>query len=238
MTEHDDDVVSFEIRPSTLRFGAGALVIGLVAGFLLGRASTTMPDTVGTPQSAQAAAAPLAEPERFAVSTEGRPARGPADAPVTVVEFTDYDCPFCTRYYRNTYHQLQNEYAGRIRYVVRNYPLPIHPKAPGAAIAAECAAEQGTAAFFAYHDALFEREAELTAELYHRLATDVGLDRADFAGCIESGRTRQTVAVDVAAARELRIRGTPAFFINGRRLYGAQPIEVFRAYIDEELALD
>ncbi|NIW36059.1 MAG: thioredoxin domain-containing protein [Gemmatimonadetes bacterium] len=177
-----------------------------------------------------------AESARMAgVSSLGaRPSRGPADASVTVVEFTDYQCPFCTRHFEQTYPLLMQQYGDRIRYAVRNFPLVrIHPHAAKAAEAAECAHDQGR--FWEYHDRLFENNAALDVESLKRYAADLDLEVSQFNKCLDSGRKSEIVARDLEDGSRLGVRGTPTFFINGRILVGAQPYPVFRDAV--ELAL-
>ncbi len=165
---------------------------------------------------------------------EARPFRGPADAPVTVVEFTDYQCPFCTRHFQQTYPKLLQEYGDRIKYVVRNFPLiQIHGDAAKAAEAAECAFDQGR--FWEYHDRLFENNAALDGKSLKRYAEDLGLNAPRFNQCLDSGKKSRIVALDLEDGRRYGIRGTPTFFINGRILVGAQPYEVFSYHIDTAL---
>ncbi len=162
---------------------------------------------------------------------EARPSRGPADAPVTVVEFTDYQCPFCMRHFRQTYPLLLREYGDRVRYVVRNFP--VIQNSAKAAEAAECAFDQGK--FWDYHDRLFAGDRSLDRETLERYAEEVGLDKALFNECLESGRKSPVVRRDIEDGRRFGVGGTPAFFINGRVLIGAQPFEVFQYYIEEAL---
>ena len=168
------------------------------------------------------------------VDYENRPYRGPADAPVIVIEFTDYQCPFCARYFQQTYPTLLTEYGDRIRYVIRNFPITsIHPHAAKAAEAAECAADQDT--FWEYHDVLFQRQASLDVTSLKHYATELGLDGDRFEACLDSGEKAEIVAADVRDGRAYRLNGTPTFFINGRRLVGAQPLAVFEHFIEQAL---
>ncbi len=165
---------------------------------------------------------------------DARPSRGPEDAPVTVVEFTDYQCPFCARHYQLTYPRLFQEYGDRIQYVVRNFPIvQNHPHAAKAAEAAECAFVQGR--FWQYHDRLFENSSGLDNESLERYARDLGLDSSRFDRCLDSGEKSGIVARDLKDGRRYGVRGTPTFFINGRILIGAQPFPVFKEYIERAL---
>ncbi len=181
------------------------------------------------PRHDQSARAPVYD---FAGSA--RPFRGSEDALVTVVEFTDYQCPFCTRHFQQTYPRLIQEYGGRIKYVVRNFPLvQIHRDAAKAAEGAECAFDQGR--FWEYHDRLFANNTALDFKSLKRYAEAVGLDTLRFNECLDSGKKSRVVELDMEDGRRFGVRGTPTFFINGRILIGAQPFEIFRYYIDAAL---
>jgi protein-disulfide isomerase len=165
---------------------------------------------------------------------EGRSVHGPDDAPVTIVEYTDYQCTFCRRYNRAVLPDLLDAYDGQIRYIVRHFPLVgIHPAAAGAAEAAVCAERQG--AFWEYHDLLFAQEQGLSSESLQSYAESAGLDQTAFQECLESGEPRRVVQEDIQRGAAYGVRGTPAFFINGRVIFGAQPLEAFRRTIDAAL---
>jgi protein-disulfide isomerase len=168
------------------------------------------------------------------VGTEGRPFFGPLDAPVTIVEFTDYQCSFCARHNRETKGQLLRQYEGKLRYVVRNFPLhSIHPLAQKAAEAAECAFDQGR--FWEYSNLLYDRASEFATEQLTAYAAELGLDTGRFAGCLDSGEKAQVVQKDVGEGRTYGVRSTPAFFVNGQLLLGAKPVVEFQSAIDAAL---
>jgi len=173
------------------------------------------------------------EPPRQAVAEGGRPSRGPADAPVEMIEFSDFQCPYCLKA-NPTVNQVLSTYGDRIRFVYRHYPLPNHPNARPAAEAAQCANEQGK--FWPYHDQLFARGGRLSDADLKTAAGEVGLDAAAFDRCVATHKYKADVDADIAAGDEAGVSGTPAFYINGRMLTGAQPFEVFKHVIDEELA--
>lgn len=160
------------------------------------------------------------------------PSRGPDDAKVTIVEFSDFECPFCSKA-KNTVDKVMEAYPGKVKLVFRQYPLPMHPNAPKAAEAALCAGDQGK--FWEMHDKLFENQRALNAESYKSYATALGLDDAKFTACMDSGEKAKIVAEDMKAGDEVGVGSTPTFFINGRELSGAQPEEEFKRIIDEEL---
>jgi protein-disulfide isomerase len=165
-----------------------------------------------------------------------RPSQGPADAPVVLVEYTDYQCPFCRRYHDETYTAILAEYGDRIRYVVRHFPLEnIHPNARGAARGAVCALRQNR--FWDFHDALFDSGAGgLAREGLIGHALELGLDVEAFRACLESEASADVVAGDFVDGVSRGVRATPAFFVNDRKIDGSQPIDTFRAVLDEALA--
>ena len=161
------------------------------------------------------------------------PALGPPSAKVTVVEFSDFQCPYCSRASK-TIGQIEEQYGDRIRLVFKQHPLAFHDKAALAAQAAAEANAQGN--FWAFHDRLFANQKALAREDLEAAAQSLGMDMARFRSALDSGVHKAHVDQDTAQAAALGASGTPAFFINGRLLSGAQPIEVFRQAIDEELA--
>jgi protein-disulfide isomerase len=171
---------------------------------------------------------------RVEISTDGAPVRGAADAAVTVVEFSDFECPFCKQTHP-TLKQLLERYPGKVRLAYRDFPLDsIHPQARRAAEAARCAQDQGK--FWEYHDVLFTQSPQLAPEDLRRYAGQVGLDVAKFESCLGAGVHKAAVQRDLDEGNRLGITGTPAFFINGRSLTGAQPLEAFARMIEQELA--
>ncbi|MEB2344163.1 MAG: thioredoxin domain-containing protein [Deltaproteobacteria bacterium] len=163
---------------------------------------------------------------------EQAPARGDAQAPVTIVEFSDFQCPYC-RSMREPMEALFEEYPGKLRLVYRHFPLSSHAEAMPAAQASMCANEQGR--FWPYHDLLFEHQDALSDEKLRELAGAVGLDLAAFETCLASERYRALVEADLAAGRDAGVQGTPAYFVNGKPVFGAEPIDVFRRLIESEL---
>jgi len=172
------------------------------------------------------------EPPRFTVAVADAAARGRPDAPVRIVEFSDFQCPYCLRAH-STVIQILSTYGDRVHFVYRHFPVPGHPNARPAAEAAACANDQGK--FWPYHDRLFANPTRLTDADLKRHAAEVGLDAAKFDACFDSHKFKSVVDTDIREANELGVTGTPAFFINGRLLSGAQPFEAFSKIIDEEL---
>ncbi|MEW5896892.1 MAG: thioredoxin domain-containing protein [Nanoarchaeota archaeon] len=160
---------------------------------------------------------------------------GSSDAPVTILEFSDFQCPFCKRGYE-TMKQVEGAYiiSGKVRLVFRNFPLSFHEEAKPAALAAACAKEQGE--FWKYHDKLFENQDVLGADNYKKWAKELGLDTEKFNNCLESKKYEDEIEADIADGQSYGITGTPAFFVNGRLISGAQPYEVFVDEIEAVLA--
>ena len=172
---------------------------------------------------------------RAAVITNGAPVRGSDKAPVTIVKFEDFQCPYC-KTVQPTFLDVLKRYDGKVRLVHKDLPLDaIHPQARLAAEAARCAGDQGK--FWAFHDKLYAQSPKLAALELKSAAKEVGLTIDSFDQCLASGKFKAAVQKDYNEAAGLGLTGTPAFFINGRELSGAQPVEAFSAIIDEELAL-
>jgi protein-disulfide isomerase len=165
---------------------------------------------------------------------DDEPARGPTDAPIVLVEYSDYECPYCARAQASVQQVLQT-YGDKVRLVYRDFPLSNHANAHLAAQAGLCANEQNR--FWDYHDMLYANADALTPADLRRYATDLDLDPASFAECLDSGRFAGAVDADLESGQQYGVSGTPAFFINGRLLSGAQPFAAFQKIIDEELAL-
>jgi protein-disulfide isomerase len=174
----------------------------------------------------------LLEPPRIAVSPDDDPSRGPAQAPITIVEFSDFQCPFCSRG-QDTIDQVVKQYGDRVKLVFRDFPLSIHPNAEGAAIAAGCAREQGK--YWEMNRALFADPGELSAADLAATAGSIGLDVERFKACMASGESRAEVQKDMADGQSVGVSGTPTFFVNGVMIVGARELDVFTRTIDREL---
>lgn len=173
------------------------------------------------------------EPTRVEVEAIGH-SKGPDDAPVTIVEFSDFQCPYCKRVVP-TLDQILEKYPDQVRVVYRHLPLErIHARAQPAAEAAACAGDQGK--FWDFHHRVFENNRQLSDEDLERYAVDAGLEMEDFRQCVAERKFQQAVEADSAAAQSLGLSGTPAFFVNGIPLTGALPLEQFVDVIDAELA--
>jgi protein-disulfide isomerase len=176
----------------------------------------------------------MIEPPRTTVSAGTSPAKGQASAPIELIEFADFQCPYCLAA-SPTVKRVLDTYGDRIRFVYRNYPLANHPQARPAAEAAQCANEQGQ--FWPYHDRLFGEPGKLSDGDLKQTAASLGMDAAKFNKCVDEHKYRGVVDADAQAGNEAGVTGTPAFFINGRLLSGAQPFDAFKRVIDEELEL-
>jgi protein-disulfide isomerase len=209
-----------------------AFALGILIGYLAwGR---TPPAVVVAGQPAAPAATSAAQFVRYKIPTDGFPSLGAADAPITLVEFADFQCPYCRQWEQQTYQPLLAAYPGKLRIVFRDFPLTsIHPNAMPAAEAAQCANEQGK--FWAYHDKLFGGE-NLGDDVYKQYAQDLGLDMTRFNDCVANHKYAKAIQADSDFAVNLGVNSTPTFFINGLAVVGAQPLSAFTGVIDKELA--
>src|SRR3989344_4635942 len=157
---------------------------------------------------------------------------GSANAPVTIIEFSDFQCPFCSSFYNSALTQIRKDYVetGKVKIIYRDFPLSFHPEAQKAAEAAECAKDQGK--FWEMHDKLFENQQTLSLSNYKAWAKELGLDSAKFNQCLDSGSKAAEVANDQQDGAAAGVGGTPSFFINGKLVVGAQPYSVFMQAID------
>ncbi len=225
-------------------FGVSTGLIGLIVGYGL---STSLGANVAAPAAVPSApAAAIADEPEFA----GEPADidddavlGDESATVTVIEFTDYECPFCARHHTDTFSQIKTNYVdtGKVKYVVRDYPLSFHADAQKAAEAAECAGEQDK--YFEMHDKLFDNQGSWGSDAsatFKTYASDIGLNAASFATCLDSGAMADEVATDFSAGSAAGISGTPGFWIvsdsgDSKNISGAYPYATFQEAIDAML---
>ena len=161
------------------------------------------------------------------------PVKGPAAAPITIVEYSDYQCPFCARV-NPTLDRIVQTYGDKVRIVFKDFPLPNHQEAPKASEAAHCAGEQGK--YWELHDQLFANQQALQIPEIKQYATSLELDMNAFNRCLDSGKHASRVAENMKAGEALGVESTPTLYVNGRPVVGAQPFEFFKAIIDEELA--
>lgn len=243
---------SFITTPTAILIGSILIAISIlisggavqIKGFNAAKTGGTAAPVAPT---APTAGAPAAEPTSATVSVDDDAVLGNPDAPVTVVEFSDYECPFCKRHYEQTYAQLKTNYidTGKVKLVFRDLPLSFHdPLATKQAIAANCAREQGNdETYFKMHDAIFELTSSngsgMTMDQLYGLATTVGVDQAALKSCIDADKYKDEVAKDLADAGAAGATGTPSFVIgksgdevSGKLIVGAQPYSAFQAEID------
>jgi len=220
-----------------------AFAVGIIIGYVAwGRdvpsAVAAAPAAAAQQPSGPVAEAPVTQEAQFTrydIPTEGYPSLGPDDAEIVIVEFSDFQCPYCRRFHEETYQALLDAYPGQIRFVYRNLPLPptMHPDAMSAAVASLCANDQS--AYWDYHEKLFSSDT-LGEEAYIQYATDLGLNIEDFTACLSSGKHDDFIAQDMAFSSDLGVQSTPTFFVNGLAIVGAQPLSSFTQIIDKELA--
>jgi protein-disulfide isomerase len=233
-----EDVVVFKRS----HFYSVVTVLAFAVGVLVGYVAWGLGDADGVPQTTARVAGPIAEapvtaePQftRYDIPSEGFPSIGPNDAPITIVEFSDYQCPYCRRWHEQVYEPLLAAYPGKIKFVYRHLPLTsIHPDAFAAAQAAMCAGEQD--AYWQYHEKLFSSDA-LGNSIYTQYAQDLSLNLNNFESCMTQEKYKGQIESDSDFAVNLGVRSTPTFFINGLAVVGAQPLDVFKQVIDKELA--
>lgn len=162
--------------------------------------------------------------------------RGNPNAPITIVEYSDFECPFCSRFHP-TIQQILAEYGDQVRWVYRHFPLDqIHPEATPSAEASECIAEQkGADGFWQFADAMFENQSRLGNSLYREVASQIGADMAQFDNCVTTRKYQDKVKADQAGGAKLGVNGTPGSFVNGTPIRGALPYENVKAIIEAEL---
>jgi protein-disulfide isomerase len=199
------------------------------------------PAAAAAPSQPAAAQAPGAAAIADSIVVRAANVLGKAEAPVTLVEYSDFQCPYCLRHFSETQSRLIAEYVntGKVKIVFKNFPIPeLHPQAFQASVAAECAAEQGK--FWAYHDVLFQRFGARTIDYTPAglggYAVSLQLDRDKFDACLRDEKISARINADRQEGNRLGVRGTPTFFINGQQLVGAQPYEAFKAALDAALA--
>lgn len=258
MSENDQDTLTLKVTRSQLIVIALPLVflLGLALGYALWGRSTALvadespleivqdsapADSAVSQSGDQVAVSPptvadqIEALERYELPVgEFDPAFGPDDALITIVEFSDFECPFCQRHFQQVYPRLLSEYPDQILYVFKDFPLTsIHPNAFPAAEAGLCALEQD--AFWPFHDLVFGGSLGLSRETYESYAGSLGMDVDAFLVCLDEGRYSAEVEADLQTGIDTGVSSTPTFFINGIGLVGAQPFEVFAQIIDYEL---
>ncbi len=228
-------------------FGATLALGGLIAGYVIangmGASTAVIPSVPSAPTVAGGDTVPVPPPTNDTPATPDDDAvLGQADAPITLVEFTDYECPFCARHFTQTYGQIKTEYVdtGKVKIVVRDYPLSFHPKAMKAAMAAECAGDQDK--YFEMHDLLFINQAAWSGladavPTFKQYAGQIGLDQSTFDACLDTDAHKDEIDKDFADGSASGISGTPGFWVLGpdgqsQQISGAYPFETFKAAFD------
>jgi len=238
---------------------SAVVVSAFLGGYVLG-AETVEPekiiirdaeDVVGPIQTQQSTQSSLStnSPSLISISLDDDPVKGNPDAPITIVEFSDFQCPFCAKFHSTTFPQLEANYidSGKVKFVYRDFPIQsIHPNAVPAAFAAECADEQGM--FWEYHDLVFENQKKwqglsgpIMVDTFEQYALELGLNASDFNTCFESGKYADEVTKDLQDGASYGITGTPGFFVGNDELgyvkiIGAQPYPVFERLIEDQIA--
>jgi len=228
---------------------AGFVVVLLVASFLAGYSIGSSGRITGGVTGSSVAGGSLAvptpstaPPSKLQVSADDDPVKGDPKAAVTIIEFSDFQCPFCGRFFQQTLPQVENDYikTGKAKLVYRDFPLDsIHPQAGPAAQAAECAKEQGK--FWEYHDKIFQNQQSLGTDSYKQWAGELGLNANQFNSCVDSSKYAAEVSKDFQDGSNAGVSGTPTFFIGNdakgyQQIVGAQPYSVIKQVLDQALA--
>ncbi len=222
-----------------------AVAFSFTTGFMLGGVgkigATGQAVAAPTQQQAQPTEQQQVQQPTTAASADNDAIKGDANAPITIIEFSDFQCPFCSKFYTQTLAQLEKDYidTGKVKLVFRDFPLSFHPNAQKASEAAECAKEQNK--FWEMHDTLFEKQGEWSsmdaagaAAKFKGYAKTLSLTSA-FDSCLDTGKTAAEVQKDFTDGSGYGVSGTPTFFINGVKLVGAQPYSAFKQAIDAQL---
>jgi protein-disulfide isomerase len=233
-----EEVVVFEKSHFYAILVVLAFAAGILTGYVAWGRDVTVPAAAASQpagEAAEATEAPQPRYVRYDIPTEGYPSLGPEDAEIVIVEFSDFQCPYCQRFHQQTFPDLLAAYPGKIRFVYRNFPLPpsMHPDAMSAAVAALCAGDQNS--YWEYHDKLFDGNA-LGEETYLQYAEELGLNLEEFTACLSSGKHDEFIERDMEFSTNLGVQSTPTFFVNGLAVVGAQPLSSFTQLIDKELA--
>ena len=211
---------------------AALLVISIFTGGFRGAGSGTVTGgTVNIPDIPTGVADVNAED-----FVDDDPVMGKENAPLTIIEFSDFQCPFCSRFKSDTLSQIKSQYVdtGKVKFIYRDFPLTsIHPMAQKSAEAAECADDQGK--FWEYHDVIFEKQASLSLNNLKQWASELGLNTNDFNKCLDSGKYESEVSKDASDAQRAGGQGTPFFIVGNQPVSGAQPFSAFQAAIESQL---
>ncbi len=224
--EHDNDAHE-ACRTTGLAWVAGVLAVLFVAAIILIGYNAAKLRTLesGAPAAGTGGAGLVAM-------------EGSANAPVTIIEYSDFQCPYCGRFETDAYPQIKAQYidTGKAKLIYKEFPLSIHPNAEKAAEAAECALAQGQAQFWKLHDQMFANQNSLTVDNLKAWAAQLGLNAAQFNTCLDSGQMAAVVQQEEQEGQQAGVQGTPSFLINGKLVVGAQPFSAFQQAIDAALA--
>jgi len=168
----------------------------------------------------------------------GAALQGDAKAPVTIIEYSDFQCPYCGRFVQDSYPQIKEQYidTGKAKLIFKDFPLSFHPYAQKAAVAGKCVLEQGNDKFWKYHDAVFTNQAQLNDDNIKLWASQAGADMTKFNACVASGKMDAIIQQEQQEGQQAGVTGTPSFTINGKLVVGAQPFSAFQTAIDAALA--
>ena len=233
---------------STFWRTTGLVLIGLFIGYIIGRFELTsinfenkninenLKQNTNTAQKQNQ----QIKTNKVVISEDDDPVLGSKDAPVTIIDFSDYQCPFCKKFYSNIFHELEADYidSGKVKYVFRDFPLSIHSKAQYAHYAAECGKEQNK--YWEIHNILFEKQSEWTEsenliETLTSYAEEIGLDKINFKECLSSEKYRDEVKKDKEDGLSYGIKGTPTLVINGKMIRGISSYDQLKKLIEKEL---
>jgi len=235
-----DETLSIRIKKRHLVVVLASL-LSFAVGYALGNINVGQPQAVAQRTQVQVAPTQITKPASGLpqpISADDDPFIGPQDAPITIVEFSDYQCPFCKRFREDTLDPLLARYEGQLRFVYRDFPLSgLHPRAQIAAEAADCAQDQGK--FWEMHDTLFAQQADWAeaADVFQRFeqyADDLQLNVELFLSCLKTGKYTPEVQQELQEGQRYGVTGTPTFFINGKVISGAVPLEFFEQIIDQQ----
>jgi len=221
-----------------VNFSLSNNVISVLNSRQTGSPSAANQPTIGNPSVPSVRQQQFPEPQPIVDTNsliDDDPVLGKADAPVTIVAFEDYQCPFCGRFHEQTFSQIKSEYidTGKVKFVFRDFPLSFHTYAQKAHEAANCAGEQGK--YFEYGEILFKNQEALGEPDLKNYAKQLGLNQQQFDSCLDSGKHAQEIQKDVSDGSIAGVSGTPSFFVNGRQISGAQPFSSFKAAIEASL---
>jgi len=241
-TGHTENKVEHKAEPKRAFFLVAGFILIFIVGFAFGRLTGNTNGAVVAGGNENGIPSGNGQPVKL--SLDGEPSLGNKDAPVQIVEFSDYQCPFCRRAYTQSYSQIKKDYidTGKVYFVFKDFPLTFHPAAIPAAEYANCANEQGK--YWETHDAIYDEQNKLgqgtiefgETELKKWVSTVPGINMQKLDACVKSGKYKKEIEQDTAEGIAAGVSGTPTFFINGQALVGAQPYSEFQRLIEAELA--